>query len=177
MPRADSSPIISQKLRRDAGSTPDVGSSRKRIGGSCSTAQPSARRWRQPPASSDVIELLAAAQAGHLQRPGDARVALRAAHVVDAGEEQQVLRDRQVLVQREALRHVADAGSSPARSARTMSKPPTVPPPDGRPQDAAQHADRRRLAGAVGSEEAEHRAALDAAGRCGRPRRTGRRRA
>ena len=44
---------------------------------------------------------------------------------------------------------------------RAMSKPPTRARPDGRAEDAAQHADRGRLAGAVRSEEAEHGAGGD----------------
>ncbi len=47
--RAPGSSISRQKSRRDTGSTPPVGSSRKTMGGSCSSAQPSASRCRQPP--------------------------------------------------------------------------------------------------------------------------------
>jgi len=42
---------VDPKARRAIGSTPDVGSSRNRIGGSCRIAQPSARRCFQPPES------------------------------------------------------------------------------------------------------------------------------
>ena len=48
-PRAARSWIKSQNIRREIGSTPLVGSSRNRIGGSCRMAQPSASRcWSAP---------------------------------------------------------------------------------------------------------------------------------
>ena len=52
--------IRSQKRRREIGSTPEVGSSRNRIGGLCRMAQPSARRCFQPPASAETSIVLAA---------------------------------------------------------------------------------------------------------------------
>ena len=108
--RRDSVSIRRQNWRRDSGSTPPVGSSRKTIGGSWRIAQPSARRCRQPPARSRAQRLLAAGEAGHL----DARSARRASsslaiEPVDAAEEADVLIDGQQLVEREPLRHVADA--------------------------------------------------------------------
>jgi hypothetical protein len=51
---AERSWIRSQNAPRAMGSTPEVGSSRKRIGGSCRMAQPSASRCFQPPESVRV---------------------------------------------------------------------------------------------------------------------------
>ena len=76
-PGCDSASMSRQNWRRDSGSTPPVGSSRKRIGGSWRIAQPSASRWRQPPARSRVSVVLAAGEAGHLEHepPALARAA------------------------------------------------------------------------------------------------------
>ena len=143
-----------QNWRRDSGSTPPVGSSRKTIGGSWRMAQPSARRCRQPPARSAARVCSRPREAGHLEDERAARVEPRALEAVDAAEEPDVLIDGQPLVEREALRHVADApldafriaadvdAADRRRAARRLEQP-------------AQHADRRRLAGAVAAEEAE----------------------
>ena len=50
----DSEASSSQKLSRATGSTPDVGSSRIRICGSCSTATASDSRWRNPMGSESA---------------------------------------------------------------------------------------------------------------------------
>ena len=52
-----------------SGSTPDVGSSRKRIGGSCSTAQPSARRCFQPSGELAGQAPPLVREAGHVAAP------------------------------------------------------------------------------------------------------------
>src|SRR4029077_650182 len=81
-------------------------------------------------------------------------LALRGARQsVDVGEIVEVLRDRQIAVERELLRHVAETRTRAARGARQVD-----------PRDAgitarwheqhAEHAERRRLAGAVGPEQA-----------------------
>src|SRR6185503_12099397 len=82
---------------------------------------------------------------------------------VDAAEELDVLIDGQQLVEREALRHVADA---PLHSLWILRH---VHAADGggprrRLEQPAQHADRRRLAGAVAAQEAEYLAAADVEG-------------
>src|SRR2546427_8285238 len=51
VPWVASTLIARQKLRRAAGSTPAVGSSRKSTSGRCSSAQPSASRCFHPPES------------------------------------------------------------------------------------------------------------------------------
>src|SRR5262249_29309504 len=79
---------------------------------------------------------------------------------VRAGEEAEVLLDREIRVEGEGLRHV------PGGALDALALPRDVPPGDagvagGRRDQSAQHADRGRLAGAVRAEETEDRAALD----------------
>ena len=100
-----------QKRRRDSGSTPPVGSSRNTIGGSWRIAQPSASRCRQPP---DSVARRASSR-GRAGRPSRARTRGARARrspveAVDAAEERGCSRSTvSALVEREALRHVADA--------------------------------------------------------------------
>jgi hypothetical protein len=82
------------------------------------------------------------------------------AQAVGAGEEGQVLADREVGIEREALRHVADA------LAQALGLGGDVDP--GHPgaslrgrREPAQHADQGGLAGAVGPEQAEDLAPPD----------------
>ena len=77
---------------------------------------------------------------------------------VDAAEEADVLIDRQQLVEREPLRHVADPPLDAFGIARDVDAADDAPS-RGRRQQAAQHADGRGLAGAVAAEEAEDLAA------------------
>ena len=84
---------------------------------------------------------------------------LIALHAIDAGEETDVLSYRQILVEREFLRHVADMflyllifradveTHHPTRSTRGLVQP-------------CQHVHRRRLACTVGPQEAEYLALL-----------------
>ena len=71
-----------------------------------------------------------------------------------------VLIDGQQLVEREALRHVADPPLDPFGIARDVDAADRRGP-GRRLQQPAQHADGRRLAGAVAAEEAEDLAARD----------------
>jgi hypothetical protein len=96
----------------------------------------------------------AAAEARALEHGGDARLAAGARHPVNAGVKAQIFLDAQVLVQAEALGHVADAllhalgvaldveADDAALAARRV-------------EDAAEHADGRGLSGAVRPEHAE----------------------
>src|SRR5205807_3050327 len=70
-----------------------------------------AEREPLPPAAGQLAraEVLAALESGHLDREPAARLETRAVEPVDAAEEPDVLIDREALVQRKALRHVADA--------------------------------------------------------------------
>src|SRR5213594_4207218 len=98
------------------------------------------------------------AEAQHLL---DACRAVGAGDHVDARIEHEVLLDRQVVVQREALRHVADGRLDTLRIAAQIDAQ-HAPLALRRLEDPTQHAERRRLPGAVGSEEAVQLAASDA---------------
>src|SRR4051812_2498492 len=124
-----------------------------------------ARRQREPlfpPARQRSGELRAPRrEAEPAERALDRLLPLR--YTVHPRDEVEVLLDRKVLVQAEALRHVADfaldrRGVAPqvVAQARTFAVVGC--------QQPAQHADRRRLAAAVRSEESEDGAAFDANG-------------
>ena len=87
------------------------------------------------------------------QPVGDALAARRAVEAVHAAHELEVLEHRQVVPEREALGHVAhlpahDLGFARHRMAEHRHRAAR------RHQEPAEHADRRRLAGAVRAEEA-----------------------
>ena len=94
------------------------------------------------------------------EEPLEARRALGSRHPVEVGVEAEVLLDREVGVEAEALRHVGDAvldrlgvaGDRDAGEDRVAG---------GGPQHAGEHAQRRGLAGAVRPDEAEQLAAAD----------------
>src|SRR6185312_11329271 len=75
------------------------------------------------------------------------------AYLVEPGDELQVLGNRQVAVEAEALRHVADLQAD-ARSVVQQVHAETRSAAAVRAQQAAQHADRGGLAAAVAAEEA-----------------------
>jgi hypothetical protein len=79
---------------------------------------------------------------------------LLAAQTVDPAEELDVLVHRQALVEREALRHVADAALDAFRVAPDVDAAHERGA-GGRLQQAAQHPDGGRLAGAVAAQKAE----------------------
>ena len=88
-----------------------------------------------------------------------ARGAARIAQAVEPRDEFQVLAHRQVLIQAEALRHVADLALDLVGVAADVVAEAGALAAIGR-QQAAEHADGGGLAGAVGAEEAVDRAAL-----------------
>src|SRR6185437_2216685 len=117
---------------------------------------------REPllPATGELARqlLLAAGQAKALDH-----LARGAACVVDAIEsrhELQILPHRKVLIQREALRHVADLALDLVGVATDVVAEAGALAAIRR-QQAAEHADGRGLAAAVGPEKAVDRAALD----------------
>ena len=79
---------------------------------------------------------------------------------MNLGEERDVLVDAQVAVQTELLRQVADGVGQPAMLADGIHAQHFDPAAVGTQQPADQP-DRRRLAGAVRTDEAEHLAAFD----------------
>ncbi len=132
-------------------STPAVGSSSSRSFGSCRTQAASASRCFQPPESWPG-ELVAPVRQAHPVEDRAHRLA-PVGQLVDAGDEVEVLVDRQILVQAEALRHVADLAADRVRLAEDVVAEAGPRAVVGLEQ-AAQHADGRGLAAAVGAEEA-----------------------
>src|SRR5438093_2740063 len=94
-----------------------------------------------------------------LERPSHAGGEL-ALQPVDPAVEAQVLLDREVAIEPEGLRHVADDGLDPLGLAGDVD-PADRGRPLGRREQAAQHADGRGLARAVGAEDAEDLAGGD----------------
>ena len=128
--------------------------------GSWRIAQPSASRWRHPPARSLARVFSRPDKPGHLDDELHARRDLVVAQAVQRAEEPDVLLDRQRLVQRELLRHVADA---PLHFFRIAAHVDAIDHRRSRRrlQQPAHHADGRRLAGAVRAEKSEDLSALD----------------
>ena len=73
-------------------------------------------------------------------------------HLEDAGDEIEILEDREVVVQTEALRHIADFAADFVRLANDVVADALSGAGVGDEQPA-QHADGRRLAAAVGARE------------------------
>src|SRR5207248_2341927 len=84
----------------------------------------------------------------------DSSLTTRPRNLVHAGVEVQVLAHGQVFIEREPLRHVADARLD-GLAFRSNIEPQHAAFAGGGRDDAAQHANRRRLAGAVWSEKGE----------------------
>src|SRR5262249_7384394 len=114
-----------------------------------------------PPAAGEIARerRLAARETGHLDHEPAPLGQLPCVEAVDAAEEADVLIDREQLVEREALRHVADAPLDAFRIARDVDAADRRGA-RRRHEQPAEHADRRRLAGAVAAEEAEDFAAV-----------------
>jgi hypothetical protein len=96
-----------------------------------------------------------------LQGIGDARRQFRARHLIEPRMEIKIGADRQFLIEREALRHVADIEPRLPVLRRHRLPQQARRAAAGR-QQAGQHLHRRRLAAAVRAEEAEDLARLDA---------------
>ena len=119
----------------------------------------SARRCFQPPDNVPAGAGAPRFQAELVKRRRDDLAAI--GEMVEAGDEEQVLLDRQVLVEREFLRHVADFALDPGAVAPHVEAEHRPLARVGR-QQAADQPDRRGLAGAVGAEEADDLARCDA---------------
>jgi hypothetical protein len=89
---------------------------------------------------------------------GEHPLPLRAREAIDAAEEVEVLADAQIAIEREFLRHVADP--APRRRSGAVEVEAFDEGGAGRrPHQAAHHLEGGGLAGAVGTEQAEHLAA------------------
>src|SRR5215475_9364469 len=98
--------IRSQNSRRACASTPAVGSSSSRSFGRCSTQAASASRCFQPPERWPA----SCFARSHLVENGSDGFSC-VGKLVDAGYEFEVLGDGEILIEAEALRHVADLAS------------------------------------------------------------------
>ena len=161
MPSAASLWISPQNSRRALGSTPAVGSSSSSSSGLGRMQAPSARRCFQPPDSVPASWRSRPCEAQALD--GGLRLLLRVGEAVDAGDELQILLDGKVLIEAEALRHVADVALDLVALGQDVVAERRAPAAVRREQPA-HHAQRRGLAGAVGAEEAVDLAAHHAHG-------------
>ena len=101
-----------------------------------------------PPESAPGEARAGSVEADHLEQPVGATFAVALGTLVEPRAQRQVLVDRQILIEPEPLRHEARLLAARHRSRR-------------RRQDARDDAKERRLAGAVGTDQREHLAALD----------------
>src|ERR1041385_3178319 len=146
--------MCSQNRRRDAGSTPAVGSSRKTRGGGGGVgggggapvlpAAGGRRGGRAPPIAEPV---------GRELRP-DPPPPLLAHDPVDPGVELEVLQHGEVVVEAVALGHVSDPAADPLGLVHHVH-PDHVRAARGRRDEPGEHPDGGGLAAPVGAEEAE----------------------
>ena len=80
-------------------------------GGSCMTAQASARRCLKPSGKPPALSFRCACEVESLGHPRDRVPPAHAGQAIDPGEEVEVLGNAQVAVERELLRHVAEPGA------------------------------------------------------------------
>ena len=166
--------ISSQNCRRDSGSTPVVGSSRISRSGSWISAQHRPSFCFMPP------ESLPAGRSGNGARPVpassvvDARARARRGRGRTAGRRSRCSRDAEVGIEvpAEPLRHVGDARAD--RAAMRAHRPCRRRAP--RPgrwicAGAGDQRQQRRLADAVGTDQADHAAGRDIERRSRRGRR------
>ena len=144
-----------QKRRREIGSTPPVGSSRKSTRGRWSTEQARARRCFQPPGSDWVRRSCLAFEPRRRHAPRPRALPGRGRAGRRRRRRSEVLADGQVVVEAEALGHVADAPLHVLRLAAHVEAEHARPARGGGEQ-AAEHADGGGLARAVAAQQAEH---------------------
>jgi hypothetical protein len=100
------------------------------------------------------VRPLAALQPSHLERVSDPLLQHIVFQAVRPAIESKILQHRQVIVQTEALRHIADARPD-FRRVFDHRDAQDFHCPGGRSQQPEHHADGGRLAGAVGAQETE----------------------
>ena len=151
----------SQNPSRATGSTPDVGSSRISISGRCWMATANCSRWRMPSGRLSGCAVCNVPKPKPVEHLVDALASLGDGEIKQLGVEFEVFPDRELAIEREGLRHVADP---PAH----LHVLPTHRLAEqhgfafGRRQEAGQHLHGRGLAAAVRAEKAEDLALLDA---------------
>ena len=145
----------------DSSSRPVNGSSSSTSRGACTSARSSASRWRKPAREPGHAIVRAIGQARRRQRLVDARLDGR--HAVQPSEELQVFARREVAVEKQIVAEHADPAAQ--RVARVTGRAPAVAHvPARRPHERREHAEQRRLAGAVRTEQADDFSRRDRAG-------------
>ena len=154
VPRSRRSTIVSHRNRRDWGSRPVVGSSRISRRGSCISARAIISRWAMPARVVVHVIVLATTEAEAGQQLPRPLAALAPPGAEVRGVEGQVLERGQGAVEVGQLRHRRD---SQLRRHRVHAHVDAVDEhaAAGGPHPRGDRADRRRLAGAVGAEQAE----------------------
>ncbi len=152
---------MSQNSRRETGSTPVVGSSKKDDLWRVDQRAGQGQLFLHPAGEVSGPPLFELCQAGKVQQPDDARLPLLPLYLENIGEKYQVLHHRQVAVERELLRHVADALFDLFRLLDRV-EPGHMRAARSGVHNRAQHADGRRLTGPVRSQQPKNLAALDA---------------
>ena len=161
MPWSRRARMPSRMARRLCGSMPTVGSSRYSTRGLCSSATPMFTRRFMPPENFSTRSCWRSSRLMSSQHLVHAALELVAGQAVHAAPEHQVLARRHVRVHGDVLRHHADHGLHGQR--RRDHGVAVYERVAGRgPQQAAQHADGGALAGAVGAQQAEDLALVDA---------------
>ncbi len=94
-------------------------------------------------------------QIGEGQHVVDEPVAVFFRQVIGGGEEMQILADREVFVEAEVIGHIADLAADGGRITADFDAV-DFHPAEQRHLQRRQHANRGRLAGSVGADEAEH---------------------
>ena len=155
LPRSRSDAIVCHARRRASGSKPVVGSSRKTISGSPTSASPRSRRRRCPPERRAHERVALLLEADELDDVAD-RPRLR----VVAGEQREILGDGEAVVEGRGLEDDADPlAPVETRGGRVLAEH------GHRPAVALAVAledlDGRRLAGAVRAEQPEDLALRD----------------
>ena len=164
MPSERSARTSSHAVRRAAGSKPVVGSSRKTSSGSPTSATPRSRRRFWPPDS-----VFTRASAFSRSPTSSITSSTSRGCAVVAGEHPVHLAHRERRRQLRVLQHDADPlAKGRARLPRDRRRARVTSPPSRGPI-ALEDLDRRRLAGAVRAEQAEHLARLARRSRCRAP--------
>ena len=168
MPLARNSDSSFQNSRRETGSTPVVGSSSRISSGSWTSVQASASFCFMPPDSRSASR--ARNGVSCVIASSWSRRAPVVANAVHLGEERDVLVDGQIAVQTESLREIADTLGQRAMRAHRIEAEHAQFARVG-VQQSAHQTDRRRLAGAVRADQAEHLASAHVEAQAGQRRR------
>ena len=139
---------------RLCGSSPAVGSSRKRIDGLCITARATMSRWAMPPDRASTGALARSLRRNCSSSWSERGPGLLGRHAEEAAVEVEVVPHRQRAVERVRLGHHADEALGQRRVGHHVDAADEGPPAGG-DHPGGEHAGGRGLAGAVRAEQAE----------------------